>query len=162
VTFTETPGGGAKLVHKWDPSSDEPVLMGTLAAEAVWEHWVLPGVDPEGDRLAYAHDDGIYLQQLDSLETSAPRLIGRHEGGGIAVLFHPVDEVVMSASPSTGEIRFWSLAGEPDGESSAPTRTLQDRPMTAQPRFDPTGRYLATGHDKDLAAGGKRKRMGRL
>ena len=142
LVFLTADAEGRSVVRSWD-GSDDPKIRGSIAGQHyIGQIHTRAAVDHDGSRIAYPHEGGIYVHALDRLEEEPPLRVGRHEGGGLIVLFHPLEEVLVSGSAQTGEILFWSLTGVP----GRPIRSFTFQPFTAIPRLDPDGRYLATGN----------------
>ena len=133
-------GLNSALIRKWSSDSHELVAERTIPGLHTGDFATVIDVDPSAEHLAYGYEGEVLVVTLNSEDSREPRKVGSHMGMPY-VLFHPSEPIVVSAARDTGEIRFWSLDGDPE----VPVRVLEFKTFFTRPRFDPTGRFLGVG-----------------
>jgi WD40 repeat protein len=82
--------------------SDEPEDLGTFFD--TYTYWM---VDKSGRRLLYPDGNEVLLTVMDSLQSAAPVLVGRHENEVHNAIFNHDEDMVASVD-GAGVIRMWS------------------------------------------------------
>jgi WD40 repeat protein len=93
------------LWQSWPLPEREPRILGRAGTGSIWH--LVESVDAEGRYFVDWRYDEVYLVCVDSLDTSSPRLIGRHTGPVMIADLDASKERVAAVSVS-GEIRIWS------------------------------------------------------
>lgn len=137
-------GPRATRVRIWDTTNDQLLIEGVARDRLYFsprEWYVWFGLDRTADRLAFTTSDHeIYVQQLATPETE-PLLIGRSDDA-IGTVFHPDGSQILTINTARTEFCFWEL---PPSPALQPKSCFASRPFRPPPRFDRSGRFLATG-----------------
>jgi WD40 repeat protein len=119
----------------WSQGGDAPIVLGNLRGVSM-----AVDVDPTGRLVAYSMGGGIYVQPLNDLEGTPPRLLGSHADARL-LRFDLQGKRLASGGRSRG-IQVWSL----NGNEHDPPLTFSAEEAVSALEFDPSGSWLATGH----------------
>ena len=127
-------GYGTVRLLSWPRGGVEPVILAELDGVADFV------VDPSGERVGYIKDGKIYLQPLDRLDKTRPRIVGQHQGAWV-LAFDSSGRLLASGNLSGG-IRVWVVKEI----AEKPLALFDAEDGVYSLRFDPTGSLLASGH----------------
>ena len=155
----ETEGTNTFLVRSWPLDGGEPTAIGhwvsDLTSGAFYasfgqriSSWDL---DPTGQWILFARGSEVYFLPLEGLDSGQEVLLGRHDEAIAGLIISPSGDRLFLRDRS-GRFLIWSLDG--DTPSAGLERVLENTSLDwmFNPRFDPTGSWLAWGSRAEKSA----------